>query len=376
MSIDTSRSTRRRALVVAAVLLAGLGLLTALITPATSRTYLDPDAATPGGTRALAELLRAQGATVQRTTDADRVLAASTGTVVVVAYPELLGPDVLRDLQGAPFDVVLLGAPAQVPAYLGVSPLAAVDVTEREPQCGLRAAAQAGTALTGGVTYVVASPPGLDGQVAAESCYPADGGVTVVQVTTSSGHRHTVLGSAEFMTNDRLADVGNAALALNLVGTQREVLWWLPTPEFTGTQPLTSLLPDAVWPLLAALVVAVLVLAAWQGRRLGPVVVEPLPVAVRASETTEGRAAIYQRHHSREQAARHLRTRTHRLLLRRLGLPAGSSPDAVVTATAEVTGRREEELRRLLYGPAPRDDDTLVTLGQQLSDLEQEAGHS
>lgn len=375
MSIDTSRSTRRRALVLGAVLLTGLGLVTALITPATSRTYLDPEAATPGGTRALAELLRAQGATVQRTTDADRVLDASTGTVVV-AYPELLGPDVLKDLQAAPLDVVLLGTPAQVPEYLGVSPLAAVDVTERQPECGLRAATEAGTALTGGVTYVAGSPPTPDGGVAAESCYPAEGGATVVRVTTSSGHRHTVLGSAEFMTNDRLADAGNAALALNLVGTQREVLWWLPTPEFTGTQPLTSLLPDGVRPLLGALVVLVLVLAAWQGRRLGPVVVEPLPVAVRASETTEGRAAIYQRHHAREQAAHHLRNRTHRVLLTRLGLPAGSSQDAVVTAAAEVTGRHREELHRLLYGPAPRDDDALVALGQQLSDLEQEAGHS
>jgi hypothetical protein len=255
-----------------------------------------------------------------------------------------------------------------------VTPVDTADVDERIPDCALPAATEAGKALTGGVAYAVGPHPALDDLSPDASCYPSGGGGTVVQVTTAAGHRHTVLGSADFMTNDRLADDGNAALALNLVGTQPAVVWWLPTPEFTGTQPLTSLLPDAVWPLLAALVVVVVALAAWRGRRLGPVVVEPLPVAVRASETTEGRAQIYQRYRTRDQAAQHLRQRTRVLLVRRLGLPTASGADAVVAAAAHLTGRREDELLRLLYGPAPQDDHSLVTLAQHLSTLEQEAG--
>lgn len=374
MRVTTSRAKGRRRLAMGAGVLVGLGLLTALLTPATSRTSLDPEAATPGGARALAELLRAQGATVERTTDAARALASSTGTTVVVAYPEILSPTVLAELETAQADVVLLGVPAQAPSYLGVAPVDTADVDERLPDCALPAATAAGRALTGGVAYAVGPHPALDELTTGASCYPSGGGGTVVQVTTSAGHRHTILGSAEFMTNDRLADDGNAALALNLVGTQPAVVWWLPTPEFTGTKPLTSLLPDGVWPLLAALAVVVAALAAWRGRRLGPVVVEPLPVAVRASETTEGRAQIYQRYRTRDQAAQHLRRRTQTLLVRTLGLPGASEADAVVAACARVTGRREDELRRLLYGPAPQDDDSLVTLAQQLSTLEQEAG--
>lgn len=374
MSLTTSRATGRRRLAIAAGVLVGLGLMTALLTPATSRTYLDPDAATPGGTRALAELLRAQGATVERTTDAARALGSPPGTTVVVAYPEILSPTVLRELETAQADVVLLGVPAQSPAYLGVTPIDTADVDERLPDCALPAATAAGTALTGGVVYAVGPHPERDDLSPGASCYPSGDGGTVVQVTTAAGQRHTVLGSAEFMTNDRLADDGNAALALNLVGTQSAVVWWLPTPEFTGTQPLTSLLPDAVWPLLAAIVVVVVALAAWRGRRLGPVVVEPLPVAVRASETTEGRAQIYQRYRTRDQAAQHLRRRTQTVLARRLGLPRTSGADVVVAATSRVTGRREDEVQRLLYGPSPHDDASLVLLAQQLSTLEQEAG--
>jgi Domain of unknown function (DUF4350) len=374
MTGTTNRATGRRRLALAVAVLIGLGLLTALVTPATSRTFLDPDAATPGGTRALAELLRAQGATVERTTDVARALGSPAGTTVVVAYPEILPPSVLVELESAEADVVLLGVPAQAPSYLGVVPVATADVDKRSPECVLPAATEAGVALTGGVAYAVGPHPALDDLTPGVSCYPVDGGGTVVQVTTVTGHRHTLLGSAEFMTNDRLADDGNAALALNLVGSRPDIVWWLPTPKFTGTQPLTALLPDGVWPLLAALAVLVVALAAWRGRRLGPVVVEPLPVAVRASETTEGRAQIYERYRTRDQAAQHLRRRTQTLLVRRLGLPTASDADAVVAAAARVSGRREDELQRLLYGPAPLDDDSLVTLAQQLSTLEQEAG--
>ena len=75
----------------------------------------------------------------------------------------------------------------------------------------------------------------------------------------------------------------------------------------TAATDLSDLLPPWVGIVVAQLVVAVLVAALWRGRRLGPVVAEPLPVAVRAAETTEGRARLYRRRRARGRAADHLR---------------------------------------------------------------------
>jgi hypothetical protein len=174
------------------------------------------------------------------------------------------------------------------------------------------------------------------------------------------------------MTNEWIDDAGNASLALSLAGQNPSVVWWLSTPTYTGSRSLTSLLPEGVWPLLAVVVTVVLALAAWQGRRLGPVVVEPLPVAVRASETTEGRARIYQRYRTRDRAAEHLRALTADTVSARLGLPPTAPRDAVVAATAASTGRRPDDVDAVLYGPPPEGDQELVSLGHRLAALEQE----
>lgn len=244
---------------------------------------------------------------------------------------------------------------------------------DRLPACDLAAAVTAGSARSGGLTLVA-----HDTSQDVVSCYPTSstGGPTMLQTTAANGSTHTVFGSAEFMTNEWLDDSGNAALAMNVMGANPDVVWWLPSPVFTGTQPLTSLLPDGVWPVLGALAILVVAIAVWQGRRLGPVVLEPIPVAVKASETTEGRARIYQRHKTRSQAAQHLRELAESDLAQRLGLPAGSAQPAIVSAVSDATGRSSEQIAGLLYGPPPERDDDLVALGRQLADLDLEVRRS
>lgn len=350
--------------------LLALAAATALLTPPSGRTYLDPDAPTPGGTRALAELLRAAGASVERTTDAQRALSLGAGTTLVVAYPERLpGGDIAR-LEELAADVVLLGPVIDANGYLDTVPAANAPVVDRDPQCALDAAVRAGDARTGGTTFTVGGTADTAGL--ADQCFDADGLPSLVQTAAPPGSTHTIMGSAAFMTNEWLDEAGNAALAMNLLGRNPAVVWWLPTPQYTGQQSLTSLLPDGVWPLLAAIVVLVLATAAWRSRRLGPVTVERLPVAVRASETTEGRARLYQRHGTRGRAAEHLRANTVDVLCQRLGLPLSASPEAVTATVASATGRRPDEVHAILYGPPPQGDPTLVSLGRQLSALEQE----
>ena len=60
----------------------------------------------------------------------------------------------------------------------------------------------------------------------------------------------------------------------------------------------------------------------WRSRRVGPLVVENLPVVVRASETMEGRARLYERSNSRLHALDALRVGTVARLARTCGLPA------------------------------------------------------
>lgn len=341
-----------------------VGLLGGLLANRSSRTYLDPDAATPGGARAVAQLLRDEGVVVQRVTDRERALSAAPGTTLVVASAELLSRDDLRRIQALPADVVIIGATAQTPQpFPGVRLTPAqAPVQSRTPECSLRAAQRAGTADTGGATYVTS--------VDATGCYPSGVGATVVQV--SDGDRSiTLLGSGAPLTNDRLADAGNAALALNLLGTQPSVLWWLPTPQLGGGQSLVSLLPPVIFMVAVQLVVVVLVLAAWRARRLGRVVGEPLPVLVRASETTEGRARLYQRTSALPAAAAHLRAASVERVAQRLAVPAGSPP-AVVAAVSRRTGRAGDDVQRLLYGPVPGSDADLVALTRSLDALETE----
>jgi hypothetical protein len=296
---------------------------------------------------------------------------------LVVAYPQLLPGYAVRELEESAADVVLLGPVATRTGYLGISAGGEVGFTDRNPECTLPAAAESGSVHLGGTT--LNTNPNTTGSAGTTiECFPADdlAGPTLVQATTSNGATHTIVGSAEFMTNEWLDDAGNASLAMNVLGENPSVVWWLPSPVFTGTQPLTSLLPDEVWPVLGAVVLLVLLVAVWQGRRLGTVVVEPLPVAVRASETTEGRARIYQRHRTRDQAALHLRTLTASDLGRRLGLPAGAEPPAVVAAVADATGQSSAAVENVLYGPPPGRDEDLVALGRQLAAIDLEVRRS
>ena len=80
--------------------------------------------------------------------------------------------------------------------------------------------------------------------------------------------------------------------------------------------------------------VAVVLLAVVRGRRLGRLVREPLPVVVRAIETTESRGRLYRRAGDRERAAAVLRAGTAQRLTARLALARGAAPAALVGAVS------------------------------------------
>ena len=98
-------------------------------------------------------------------------------------------------------------------------------------------------------------------------------------------------------------------------------------------------------------------------RRVGPLVVENLPVVVRASETMEGRARLYERSNARLHALDALRIGTvARLAAHAAGCRAPRPSTEVVDAVAAVTGRDRAAVAGILIDHVPSTDAELVHL--------------
>jgi hypothetical protein len=201
-------------------------------------------------------------------------------------------------------------------------------------------------------------------------CYSVGGAGTIAQIRSADGLVTTVLGSGPMLTNDRLADDGNAALSMDLLGAHPHVVWWIPTIEHQGGASLASLLPTWVGIAALQLFVVLAALAVYRGRRLGAVVPEPLPVTVRAAETTEGLGRLYRRGRARGRAASHLRAACIDRLTGPLGLARRAEPVDVVAAVAARSGDNPVEVHTLLYGAPPPGDAALVHLAGALDALE------
>jgi hypothetical protein len=351
-----------------------LGLLLAVAASTREEGDLDPRSVGPAGTRALATLLRDEGVRVDLVRTSQQARAAATaGSTLVVAEPGLLDAPQRRALGEVEADVVLL-APGDEALRTFLPEVASdgtVPVETRTPTCAYEPARAAGPASTGGRLF---SARGSEDGRALDLCYAAGGRASLVHATGDDGDV-TALGTSEPLTNDALAEEGNAALAMRALGGNPRVVWYLPSPADTlggGTQSPTDLLPGWVRPAAWQLALAVVLTALWRARRLGPVVVERLPVVVRATESTEGRARLYRRARARDRAADALRAAARDRLPPLLGLPPTAGPETLVPAVAGRTGRDPSEVGALLYGAAPGDDAALLRLAHALDTLEGE----
>ena len=368
---------RGRGLLLAAVALAVTGLLIALLTSGPS-SALDPRSATPTGSRAIAQLLADRGIdTTVVTTAAEAADLAGPDTTLLVTNPEALTPHTRGLLRSATTDAggrTVLVSPG--PATLAdLAPEAGVDtipapVEERQADCAWPPAERAGSAQLGGYRYRVPAD--------ATGCYVAGGLPTLALLpgATAEAGETVLLGSPHPLHNEHLDEYGNAALALQLLGTRQHLVWYLPSaeeaPAAEDQRGLLGLLhPGWRWATLQLLVAAGLA-ALWRARRLGRVVTERLPVVVHAAETTEGRARLYHQAGARDRAADALRAATRSRLAPLVGVPptAAHSPEALPAAVAAHTGEHPATVHQTLFGPAPTDDQALVRLADELDALE------
>ncbi|MER6065898.1 DUF4350 domain-containing protein [Streptomyces sp. NPDC001792] len=378
--------TRARGIALAAALILVAAVAMAAVRSTARHGALDPRSADPHGSRAVAQLLADRGVSTRVVTTLGAARdAAGRDTTLLVAVPDLLTirqQGWLRKAVAASGGRTLLVA-AGSPSVERLAPGVTADpatssATTLAPGCTLPEARRAGSAETGGIRYTTAR---LD----ADRCYPSARLATLLRVPEASGGGDTVvLGAPDILYNDRLDKQGNASLALQLLGSRPHLVWYLPSlsdVSATGTgdrKNFLDLLPSGwLWGTLQLFVAAVLA-AFWRGRRFGPLVPEKLPVAIRASETAEGRARLYRKADARDRAAAALRSATRTRLAPLVGIPVtqAHTPEALLPAlSAHLTGD-QQGLHSLLFGPPPGDDAALIALTDRLDALEREVRRS
>ncbi|MGV9287904.1 DUF4350 domain-containing protein [Streptomyces sp. NPDC003719] len=377
--------TRTRGIALALVLLLAGAVAIAVVRSDARHGELDPRSADPYGSRAVAELLADRGVSTRVVTTLDDARAAAgPHTTLLVAAPDLLTARRQAELRSATAGsggrTVLVAPGASVERLVpGVTadPARSFDST-LSPDCDLPAARRAGNADTGGIRYSSTHPR-------ADLCYPSENLATLLRVpATSPASGGTapgdtiVLGARDILYNNHLDEHGNASLALQLLGSRPHLVWYLPSLSDT-TAPddergFFDLIPSGwLWGTLQLFVAAVLA-ALWRARRLGPLVPERLPVAIRASETTEGHARLYRRANARDRAASALRSATRIRLAPLVGVPVAQAhaPEALLPALSAHLHGDGQSLHTLLHGPPPGDDAALIALADQLDALERE----
>lgn len=358
---------------------------TVLLRPRVTAGTLDPDSTAPDGSRAVAQVLQRQGVEVTTVRRAEQARELSgPGSTLLVVRDTLLTPALLDDLEEYAETVVLVQPDGATLDGIGapLEPVAEGDGAT-DPGCDAPAAQAAGPVDTDALLY--RAVPG--GEDAITLCYPqsvpSDGRddaddteepAGAVAVWEHDGGRLVVLGSPEPLANSSAAEPGLGALALWTLGSEPDLVWWLVSPNDPAfvdgprVDPM-DLLPGWVSLVTWQFVLVALAAIWWRGRRLGRLVPEPLPVVVRSSETTRGRAALYRRARARGRAATVLRARTLGVLTRRLGLAASASPPEVVATASAATGTPGPQVHHLLFGPAPLTDLELTGLADALDQL-------
>ncbi|MFE6995276.1 DUF4350 domain-containing protein [Microbacterium sp. NPDC057659] len=355
-------------LVVALMVIGGTAIAARLVTtPPAVGAMLDPEGPGDVGARALAEILRQQGIDVTVVRSYAEVRShLDDGATLAMADPLYLTDETVQALVADAPRTVLLSGSARMLRLFRLGESAVGESGPVTAACDLPEFARVGTILPGRMF----SP-----SVNTTGCFTDQDENAAVLVDYSSSQRISLVDGTVLFTNDRLAQNGNAALGLALLGQTGHVVWYVPSSgdsDITGEaqESLGSLTPGWVTPAILMLLLAGLAAALWRGRRFGPLVAETLPVTVRASETMHGRARLTAKAADAPHAAEAIREGTVRRLAQRLALGDRVSAHEVADAASDRLRIPRGSLQDLLGGPPPADDQQLVDLARRLAELE------
>lgn len=374
---------RRFWLVVGSVFLLGtLAIFVLGILGSRSSAALAVDNPGPTGAMAAVQVLHNQGVTVQATDSLEATLSgirnAGSGQTTVLLYDpqSLLDKTGLRRLAAAAGPLVLVQP----------GPSTLKGVTASITAAGTVPDSSSGSPVRADCKYADAT---VAGQIDAGNgqmyrgpimCFPVPMAGTPVPLSglfaaTVDG-RTVVLGNSAILSNDRLASNGNAALVLRTLGKTPRLLWYTPSlkdvPTSAAPKDLSQLTPQWVVPTGIWLLIVACLGMLWKGRRDGPLVPEPLPVVVKATETVAGRARLYQDARATHTAAANLRAGTLVRLAKHFRLGPTASAQEVVQAAARHGNRPAGELADILIHARPATDASLLRWAQDLDSLEKE----
>jgi Domain of unknown function (DUF4350) len=371
------RRHRTTTVLVLAILVTAAALSVVTARSSVQGTPLDPDNPAPAGAQAVARVLSRQGVrltVVRRAAELARA-EVDADTTVLVTSPDNLGRATARQLRRR-----TVGAGALVLAGPGPTLIRALRLPVSVAGVDGRGAAgsKCDDPLLGDLSLDVGPSAGYrtTGGPSTTSCFPGPGPrPAALVVRVDRGTPTYAVGGTDLFTNDRVDRADNAAAALRMLGQRDRLLWYVPDSRDIAVGDagsLTAQLPRGLFPALWLLAVAVLATMLWRGRRLGPLVVEPLPVVVKAIESTQGRGRLYRRVRDRSHAATTLREASARRLTADLRLPPGTDPRRLVEAVARTTGADPGAVHDVLVARPVGDDDSLVRLAADLTALERE----
>lgn len=328
----------------------------------------------PDGSMAIAEVLRDHGITVTETDSmvATRAAAADLAetTVLLVDDGGYLDTSRLRQLERIASRLIVVTPTFDQLEALAPDVALGGNVTGTlDADCEVGPVERAGTVTGDGSGYrIIAS--GAD----AVGCLDSGDGIHSLVLLERGDTQVIIVGLRDAFTNARVAENGNAALAIGLLGATPDLVWFLPTIDETDAGPgIAELTPEWIGPVMVLAILTAIAAAFWRGRRLGPLVVENLPVIVRASETMEGRARLYETSSARLRALDALRIGTIDRLGTLCGLPRSATTDDVIRAVAAATGRQPADVSATLRDTEPASDAELVGLSDELLTLERQA---
>lgn len=366
------------------LLLAGMVIYASMKEELTKEPY-DIHSVSSDGVRALAQVLNDHyDVSVDQVPSAAKaILAAQQGKPVTIFNAgRLQNNDFETLLTTSNADITLVGFGYYLLESLAESGLELQGYNDKPASrgtCSISTKAQ--TISATGNAIIVRDPQALAdsqylGRGPAQLCFAYADGYGYLELPLKSGKTLRIITNPELVTNKYLDKDDNAALALYATGRGSEVAFYNAenADSFNSDQQLKPY-PSWLVPLMWQFGLLALVWAFIVGRRQGRIVNEPLPVVAQGTETTVGRAGLYQRARASEHSGRILRIATIIRLGRRLGISPNADATLVAQTVSMACNRTAKEIEYILYGPAPASAVELTQLSQALEQLEEEVKH-